>query len=244
MKRSLTKKIKKIANNKKINQDLVSFWDASLTLPEDYKSEYQNVTDLDYKELAPSEKLLEAVVSLGNCSKVLDYGCRDGWASIAANKSGCKDVVAVDLGENIIKTALFYAKLCNSSINAQCVDANWLGREEIEKYDGIICSNVLDVLPLETSLDIIKNLARVAKKNAKIIIGLNFYISKEVASTRGMNLVEDKYLYVDNVLRLLSLSDDEWSNLFAPYFEIEKLDYFAWPGEKSETRRLFYLLKK
>ena len=63
----------------------------------------------------------------------------------------------------------------------------------------------------------------------------------EAAKQRGMDLVEDKYLFVDNVLRLLSLSDEEWKELFLPYFEVEQLDYFAWPGEQKETRRLFIL---
>ena len=58
-----------------------------------------------------------------------------------------------------------------------------------------------------------------------------------------MDVREDKYLFMDNVLRLLSLKDEEWIDLFTPYFEIVKLDYFAWPNEEQE-RRLFYLRKK
>jgi len=27
--------------------------------------------------------------------------------------------------------------------------------------------------------------------------------------------------------------------MFKPYFKVEKLDHFAWPGEQKETRRLF-----
>ncbi len=51
------------------------------------------------------------------------------------------------------------------------------------------------------------------------------------------------YLFQNGVLRLLSLDDESWKRRLSPYFEIERLDYFAWPNEKKETRRLF-LLKK
>ena len=150
----------------------------------------------------------------------------------------------MDLGEKIIDSAKFYAELGEANIKAFVIDQNWLKSEKEGTYDGLICSNVLDVLPIETTKEIIKELSRICKKNAKIIIGLNFYMAPEIAKQRGMELVEDKYLFVDNVLRLLSLSDDEWKELFLPYFEVDTLEYFAWPGEQKETRRLFVLRKR
>lgn len=230
-------------NNNEVNNNLIKFWDAAIALTSEQKDEMKEYKGMDAKELAPSVKLFDVVKTLGTCQKVLDYGCGNAWAGIIANKNGCKDVTAVDLGEKIIDAAKFYANLCEANINAYVIQQDWLSSVLDNTYDGLVCSNVLDVLPLETSMKIIKQLARITKKDAKVIIGLNFYMPPEVASQRGMNLVEDKYLFVDNVLRLLSLSDDEWKELFSPYFEIEKLDYFAWPGEQKETRRLFMLRK-
>ena len=34
---------------------------------------------------------------------------------------------------------------------------------------------------------------------------------------------------------------DEWTALFSRHFKVIRLEHFAWPGEKSETRRLFHL---
>ena len=65
-----------------------------------------------------------------------------------------------------------------------------------------------------------------------------------MAKKRNIELVDDMYLFVNDVLRLSSLSDDEWKIIFAPYFEVVKLDYFAWEGEEKESRRLFVLKKK
>ena len=231
---------------KDINSTLIQFWDQALTLPEEDKAKAAEQEVGDCKDLAPSEKLYLAARELGACKKTLDYGCGDGWASIIIAKNGCPDVTAVDLGKNIIDTANFYMKLygVQDQAKALAVSSDWLQSVPDASFDGFVCSNVLDVVPLETSEVIIQEAARILNKDAKIVIGLNFYMSPEAASARGMELVDGKYLFVNGVLRLASLSDEEWTARFEPYFEVEKLEYFAWPGEPKETRRLFRLKKK
>lgn len=231
-------------NDKLVNESLIKFWDSAIVLSLEDKEQLRASKDLDYKQLVPSEELFVAVSKLGACKSVLDYGCGNAWGAIVANKSGAKNVTAVDIGSNIIDTAKFYAELFNANINAFSIDPNWLISVKSNSYDGIICSNVLDVVPLGTCKEIIENIARILVNKGTLIIGLNFYMPKEMAIERGMPLVDDKYLFVNDVLRLMSLNDDEWKELFSPYFDIEKLEYFSWPGEKQETRRLFTLKKK
>lgn len=231
-------------DNNLVNNNLIKFWDSVLTLDDEYKNQIKQIPVSEYKELAPSEKLFKATFELGKCGKVLDYGCGNGWASIIASKGGCQDIDAVDLGSNIIEAAKFHFEHFEVKVNCFEISANWLKNTAKSQYNGVICSNVLDVLPLETSKEIIENIARVCLPESRVIIGLNFYMDKESASKRGMELVDGKYLFVNDVLRLTSLSDDEWKGLFSSYFEIEKLEHFAWPGEQAETRRLFYLKKK
>ncbi|MBO4393452.1 MAG: hypothetical protein J5800_03825, partial [Spirochaetales bacterium] len=86
--------------------------------------------------------------------------------------------------------------------------------------------------------------ARVIKVGSRAVIGLNFYLSPEAAASKGIELENGNMRYVDGVLRLVSRTDEEWSALFSPFFTVEKLDHFAWPGEKAETRRLLYLRRK
>ena len=233
-------------DNKKINEDLIKFWDQALTVSNEDKEEALKYTDLDYKELAPSVKLLNAVSELGQCKNVLDYGCGTAWGAIVALKAGVKKVDAVDLGENIIDSAKFYAKLYNAEegFNAFKVDETWLNEVKENTYDGVICSNVLDVVTEDISLSIIKELARILKNGSKAVIGLNFYMSEEKAKARGIELVDGNKLFQNGVLRLLSISDEEWTNIFSKYFKVIKLDHFAWEGEPVESRRLFILEKK
>lgn len=231
-------------NNDSINNKVIDFWNTSLSLTNENREYISQLPIEQYKELAPSEKLFLATSSLGKCDRVLDYGCGNGWASIIIKKAGTKDVEAVDVGENIIESAKCYFDHFQVDVNVHSITLNWLKNSAKTRYNGVFCSNVLDVVPLETSKEIIENLARICLPNASIIIGLNFYMSKESASSRGMELIEDKYLFVDGVLRLLSLSDEDWIKLFEPYFIVKKLEHFAWPNEQVETRRLFYLVKR
>ena len=228
------------------NRTLIGFWSQALALSEeDEKNERQNGPD-SWKEMAPSDKLFHAAASLGACRKVLDYGCGSAWAGIIAAKHGCRDVTAVDAAAGAAQAAGFYAALygVEEQVRTFCIDPDWLQTVPEGTYDGLICSNVLDVIPPETAEAILREIAEIVTPDAKVIIGLNFYLSGEAAAARNMELTGDRMLYVDGVLRLVSRTDEEWTGLFEPYFTVEKLDHFAWPGEETESRRLFVLRRK
>jgi len=233
-------------NTEKDNNTLIEFWDKAFALSEEDMMREKETSKDDWNDLAPSEKLFHAAVSLGSAKKVLDYGCGSGWAGIIAAKSGCNDVTAVDVAPGAAKATAFYADLFDvaDKVHVSCISPSWISEIPPRIYDGFICSNVLDVVPTETAKVIIREAARVVKTGASVIIGLNYYLSADVAKDKGLDLVDGNRLYVDGVLRLVSLTDDEWAALFSELFTVERLEHFAWPGEKAETRRLFYLKRK
>ena len=220
---------------------LRDFWDSAFLLSPEEKEKYRlELKSEDYIEFAPSENLANACLTLkGN---VLDYGCGSGWASIIMAKHNIS-ITSVDVSKNGIDALKFYSDVfeVNDKINAFTIDENWLSKEEDNKYDGIFSSNVLDVVPNDMAISMIKEFSRISKKGATIIIGMNFYIDKDMASSRGLELNSDNELYVDGVLRLLNKSDEEWKKEFSKYFTVTKIEYFAWPNEKVEKRRIFYL---
>ena len=228
------------------NKTLIEFWSEMLDLYDEDQEALNKCDAEEWKELAASEKLFIAAASLGNRKKVLDYGCGNGWASVITVKSGCPDVTAVDPAPGAIRTARAYAAAfgAGEQMHAECIGADWLQGVPDSTFDGVFCSNVLDVVPPETAADILENLARVAADDAAVIIGLNFWMDPEKAAARGVKLTDDGILYQDGVIRLVSRTDEEWTEIFAPYFTVEKLEHFAWPGEPAENRRLFYLRKK
>ena len=228
------------------SQTLISFWDKAFAMSVEGQKQVLEGDVEDWKELAPSEKLFKAACALGQRKKVLDYGCGNAWASIIAAKSGCVDVTAVDAAPGAVQVARFYAMRYGVSgcVNSECVSSDWLQGIPAGAYDGLICSNVLDVVPPETAETIIQELGRVTARDGIVVIGLNYYLAPEVASTKGLELVDGNRLYVDGVLRLVSRTDGEWAGIFSPWYSVEKLEHFAWPGETKETRRLFWLRKR
>ena len=224
--------------------DLVSFWNKSFILNDENKEEILKTEGIkdSWNELSPSPKLNEALKRFKG--KVLDYGCGNGWASIVMAKEGIKNIDACDVAINSIKLLDFYKELFDvkDSINAFVIDSNWIKNEKEEKYDVLYSSNVIDVVPFEMSKEIIREAARIVKTGSTVIFSLNYYIDPQYMKNKGCE-VKNNQIYIENVLRLTSLTDEEWKNEFSKYFKNIKLSYFSWPGEEKEARRLFIMEK-
>ena len=227
------------------NKTLLAFWDKAFTIPEEEKEAARREGAVNIEDMAPSEKLLQAAAELGGCKRVLDYGCGNGWAAVAAAKSGCVCVTAADAAPNAAEAAGFIAELFGVSERVHPVLSydGWLASVPEGTYDGLILSNVLDVVPPETAEELLHLICRAAAPGARVVIGLNYYLSPEAAGEKSMGLEDGRMLYVDGVLRLVSRTDEEWAELFSPFFTVERLEHFAWPGETEERRRLFRLRK-
>ncbi len=226
-------------------EKLIAFWNDAFSLSgEEREKEKQEIQPDRWKQLAPSEKLFTAAEELRSCSRVLDFGCGTGWAGIIAAKSGCRNVICVDAAENAVEAARFYAELFGVSdrVTALCIEDNADLPLPANCFDGLICSNVLDVVPETVSAEMIRRFAQWVTKDARVVIGLNFCMPKERTPRPGER-TEGNNLFVNDVLRLVSFTDEEWTERFRPYFRVESLEHFSWPGEQKETRRLFRLRK-
>lgn len=226
---------------------LKEFWDQNFKVSEEEIEELKNQIskDSDYLSLAPSAKLASTLDYFKGLDNVLDYGCGSGWASIILAKNGIKKVCAVDVSASSISLTNLYSSLfkVNDQVNSIVIDKDWLSKQSDSSSDGIFSSNVIDVLPLSMSKDIVKESARILKKDGIAIFSLNYYIDPNLMAKRGFE-IKDNQIYIDGVLRLTSLKDSEWLEIFDEFFILIKLDYFAWPNEEKETRRIFVLKKK
>ena len=231
---------------KDVYLNLVEFWNKGFGISEEDKDEIKRSInpDVDYKSLAPSQKQYDAIVSFKGCSNVLDYGCGSGWASIIMAKNGVSHIDAVDVAKNAKEMVDAYSEgfKVSDKINAFAIDKDWLARQERNKYDGLFCSNVIDVIPLDMAKEIVKEASRVVKPGSKVIFSLNYYIDPVLMKNRGAE-VSGSLVFIDGVLRLNSMTDEEWISIFKMYFKDLKIDYYAWPNEAKETRRLFTLIK-
>lgn len=230
----------------KVYESLKKFWDDNFKITEDdikkIKEEIDPINDLN--NLAPSIKQKEALNYFKNSKNVLDYGAGHGWASILMAKNGAK-VTAVDVSKNSIIMLKAYADAFNvlDNINAFSIDKDWLKNEKDESYDGFFSSNVIDVIPLDMAKEIIKESARIVKKDSIVIYSLNYYANPKDMESGGC-IVDGCHIFMEGILRLTSLMDSEWIDIFKEYYEIINLSYFSWEGEKEERRRLFILKRK
>lgn len=223
-------------------KNLLKFWDNFYKITdEDYEC-FKAIDKSDYLSLAPSIKQVDALRLFKNNENIIDYGCGTGWASIIMAMENINNIKAVDLSPNSIKAAQLFSNAygVNDKIEAFIIDENWLKKQNDKSYNGFFSSNVIDVIPLKTSLDIIKEVSRIIKDDSYVIFSLNYYISIDEMKRRKWE-IKDKSAYIDGILRLTSLSDDEWIIIFKKYFKVIDVIHYAWKEEETEKRRLFIL---
>lgn len=231
--------------NKEDYDKSVDFWNERLSLSEEAKEQNFNeeIGPDDWKQFAPSEKLLNALCDLSKNEAVLDYGCGDGWASVVLASAGCNSVTGVDVISGGIDSTGHYAKLFNlqDKITTKVISTSWFDTESPDQFDAAFCSNVLDVIPTEIAENIIDGLSKVVKRNGQIVIGMNYYKEPIANPENNEEIKNGIYYFVSGILRLVCRTDEEWAKMFEKHFTVEKIDHFAWPGEPAERRRLFFL---
>ena len=225
----------------------LNFWNQVFELDDNAKEEYKKeLSPADWKAFAPSEKLADVLIrELAAKEKVLDYGCGEGWAGIILNKSGCRDVTSVDVVENAVKMADFLKSLFDigDGLKTECVPVDYLSKVASQSFDGIFCGNVIDVIPADISQEITSNFSRIARPGATIVVAMNYYAEPADNPEKGLEVKNGNEIYVNGVLRMVTRTDEEWAQIFKEYFEVTKTEFFAWPGEQEEKRRIFILKK-
>lgn len=240
--------VENMTMDKKYN-DSLKFWNSAFDMDDKAKEEYTEKInpETDWRNQASSDKLADIIINnLSDKKRVLDYGCGEGWAGIILKKSGCEEVTCVDVAENAVKLASFFRDIFKISegFTAQCVSTDWIEKSPEAVFDGLFCCNVIDVVPEEAAENIIKNMARITTDDAVILIGMNYYIEPVSCPEKNVEVRNKNELYVNGVLRMVSRTDDEWKKIFERYFNIDSVEYYAWPGEKEEKRRVFCLSRK
>ena len=240
--------VENMTMDKKYN-DSLKFWNSAFDMDDKAKEEYAEKInpETDWRNLASSDKLADIIINnLSDKKRVLDYGCGEGWAGIILKKSGCEEVTCVDAAENAVKLASFFRDIFKISegFTAQCVSTDWIEKSPEVVFDGLFCCNVIDVVPEEAAENIIKNIARITTDDAVILIGMNYYIEPVSCPEKNIEVRNKNELYVNGVLRMVSRTDDEWKKIFERYFNIDSVEYYAWPGEEEEKRRVFCLSRK
>ncbi len=206
-----------------LNETLRAFWD----------NQFQSLNEpieINKEDFAPTNALDEALVYLGNHAKnILDIGAGSGYAILTAVMHGKKVEHGVALepsqaASNFLKMSL--KKTDIHTIDVIQDDHTYVKSDKHHhKYDGIICSNVLDVVPKQTSLDIIQAIDYSLKPGGLLLIKLNFFLTDELIEKLKMTGLGDNMYAINNVLRGLNYDTATWITMFKGY-EVIKQDTY------------------
>jgi len=177
-------------------------------------------------------------------SYVLDYGSGSGWGIIEINYT-IKDIkgLGIDTSKKGIEYSNSLAKLSNlNNIEFKCGDEKILN-DYHNCFDNIVSFNVVDVLPDEVILDILKMMHYSIKDDGYLLIGINPDYPKELLLKMGYKYNEN-LMYKDGVLRGNQKTKEEWIKLFTQYFELIEYTTFELVDKEIKYPRRMFVLKK
>lgn len=225
-------------NIDEINLKLINFWDNHF---EKLEAEAINKEDLTI-----SNPLDEALKLLGDtCENVLDFGCGSGYGLFLSALSGQK--LTYGLGIDTSKNAIRFCQETSEKSNLKHLDFiasddAYLDKLEPGSFDGIICSNVLDVVPYQTSEGIIRRLDRLLKPGGFFLLKINFYLTEEMIKRINMEALDHRSYAINGILRGVNLTTEEWIDRFKAY-DVLKIDAYQ-RLQKGPKDRLVLLKKQ
>lgn len=207
-------------NIKELNLTLQKFWNDAFNI---------DASNLGTIDPSTKDKFDEYCQFIGdNCENVLDIGTGFGNGLISAKYFGTKmkSGLGIDTSVNGIEVAKKFAEKNNiTGLEFKVGDNELLNIFANESYDGVICSNVLDVLPEVTSNQIIKNIKRLVKPNGYVFLKLNFYLDKVLINRLKMEKINRNTYAMNGVIRALNHTTQAWINKFSG-FKVVKVDEF------------------
>jgi ubiquinone/menaquinone biosynthesis C-methylase UbiE len=206
---------------RKINQDLIQFWDQQFG--------QAKASRIEKKDIPLDNDLVKLIKFVGDRSEIiLDYGTGSGYALIAAKLHGrkMKSGLGIDPSSNSIKLAKDIVSMSQiEGLEFKVGKEEYLDQIEDHAFDAIICSNVLDVIPYETSSKIIEEFSRIIKPKGYFLLKINFYLTDELIKKIKMEKIGDNAYALNGILRGVNLSNKEWVERFNGFSVIEEKSY-------------------
>jgi len=218
-------------------ENAVQFWD---TVFKDSKP-----LKINPKEVKVENTLDEYLKKIGDtCQDVLDVGCGMGTSLMGAKCLGkkMKYGVGFDTSKHAISFADQTIKLSGiTGLSFYNEDESFLTTLEDASFDGMICSNFLDVILKELSENIIHEMIRILKPNGLLLLKLNFFLDASLIDKLNMELIDENTYQINGVIRSYNLSTEAWIDRFDG-FEVMAIDGYQRAQHLPKDRIL--VLKK
>ena len=122
-------------------------------------------------------------------------------------------------------------------------DISFFDNYNSNSFDGIILSNVLDVMPKDVALKTFKRLTDLLAPKGLMFVKLNPYYEKSDMKAWGFTQINDNLFEENGVLRYRELDTASWKQSFEKHYEIIRYLEFPYPWQDG-MNRLFLLQKK
>ena len=204
------------------------------------------IVDLKGKNLSV-EPMFDICLDIfaSKCKNILDFGCGTGDVIFQCYEFGNMNY---GLGVDLSQTGIEYARkmtLVNNyhGLNFDVGDISYFDSYEEGSFDGIILSNVLDVMPKDVAVTTFIRLTELLPPKGLMFVKLNPYYDKEDMKKWGMTQIKDNLFEEDGVLRYRELDTVTWKHSFEKSFNIIRYLEFPYPWQEG-MNRLFLLEKK
>ncbi len=219
-------------------------YDASTALWNEVYSECK-LTDLSDATLTV-EPTFDACLNVfaQSSRRVLDFGCGSGDILFQCADFG---YLTYGMGIDRSQTGINYArKMANlnhyRTLDFVVGDISYFSQMEDESFDGIIVSNVLDVVPQDVESQIMSELLRLLKADGLMFVKLNPYATESQLKEYGYNRFEENLYEENGVLRLRNIHTKFWKREFEKHFTVERYLEFPYPWQDGMNR--LFLLRK
>lgn len=177
-------------------------------------------------------------------SRVLDFGCGTGDIAFQYIQNfPKKKVIGIDEAEKGIEFAKKTAIISKyQGLHFFTGDSRMLADFEEGEFDGIILSNVLDVMPEKVDESVLSRLDRVLVPGGYWFIKLNPYYSENDLEMFDYQQKDGNLYEEDGILRLHQETTEHWKRILGNYGCVERYMEFMYPWQEGLNR--LFLLKK
>lgn len=224
-------------NTEEIKQKLVAFWDSHFA-----GGQAMTITKSDIVLDTPLDECLQILGD--SCHSVLDVACGSGLSLIEIMLIGkkVKKGLGFDTSKNAIATANEIASLSKiANLEFVVGDEEYLSSIKTDSYDGIFCSNFLDVVPDEIALRVIANIRRILQPGGLLLLKFNFFLDADLIQRLKMDELGPNCFAMNGVFRANNKTTAEWIGLF-PDYDVIKVSGFRRAPNLPEDRLV--LLRK
>lgn len=204
------------------------------------------IVDLKGKSLSV-EPMFDICLDIfaSECKKVLDFGCGTGDVIFQCYEFGNMDSgLGIDLSETGIEFAKKFASVNKyNNLDFKVGDISYFDNFADGSFDGIILSNVLDVMPKDVALKTFKRLTDLLAPKGLMFVKINPFYEKSDMKEWGLTQIKDNLFEENGVLRYRELDTVSWKQSFEKHYEIIRYLEFPYPWQEG-MNRLFLLQKK